>query len=177
MSGRFVAKRYARALLEAAEDTDDAVTVETDMAAIDKILCEAPSIRQFCLKPHSNRMTELEFVKIAFIPFVEEYTARTITTAVENGRLAAIPFIPSAVQLLLEEKWNSVEVLLESARKLESGVKEQVMEKMTKKTGKKINLQTKIVPEILGGIRIIWQNKIIDMSAMGRLERVRQLLK
>ena len=177
MSGRLVVKRYIKALYEIAEAEDNIDLIEQDMAALDKILNEASSIRQYCFKLHSGISVEIDFVKTAFIPYVGEYTARTLMTAVENRRLAAIPLFPSAFKILMEEKGGKAEVLVESAVKLEPGVIKHIKIRMEERTGNKIIFNTKIIPEILGGFRIIWQNRIIDMSAVGRLKRVRQLLK
>ncbi len=177
MSGRLVVKRYVKALFEIADAENNIDAIEQDMAAVDKILNEAPSIRQYCFKRHSGVSAEINFVKTAFIPYVGEYTGRLIVTAVENRRLAAIPLFPSAFRILMEEKGDKAEVLVESAVKLESGVVKQIKNKMSERIGKEIIFTTKIIPEILGGFRIIWQNRIIDMSALGRLKRVRQLLK
>ena len=177
MSGRLIVKRYVKALYEIAKAEGEIESIEHDMAALDKILNEAPSIRQYCFKRHSGLGEEIDFVKTAFIPYVGKYTERLLVTAVENRRLAAIPLMPSALKLLMEEKGDKAEVLVESAVKLEPGVMEQIKIKMAERTGKKIVFNTKILPEILGGFRIIWQNRIIDMSAIGRLKRVRQLLK
>ena len=177
MSGRLVVKRYVKALFEIAEAEGKIGSVERDMAALDKILNEAPSIRKYCQKRHESISMELTFVKTAFIPYIGEYTQRLILTAVGNRRLAAIPLLSSAFKMLMDEKGDKAEVLVESAVKLEPGVIKQIKNKMVARTGKKVIMNTKILPEILGGFRIIWQNRIIDMSALGRLKRVRQLLK
>ena len=177
MSGRLVVKRYIKALYEIAEADKKIDLIEEDMAVLDKILTEAPSIRKYCQKHHESVSMELDFVKTAFIPYVGKYTERLLITAVENRRLAAIPLMPASFKLFMEEKGDKTEVLVESAVKLEPGVMEHIKIKMAERTGKTIVVNTKIMPEILGGFRIIWQNRIIDMSAIGRLKRVRQLLK
>ncbi len=177
MSGRLVVKRYVKALYETAKAEDKLNVIKADMIVLDKILNEAPSIRQYCLKTHSGIKIELDFVKTAFVPYINELTARLLITAVENGRIAAIPFMTVAYNLLLEEKGLRAEVLIESAQELSPEIVEKIKTKMAERTGTKITYKTKIIPGILGGFRIIWQNKIIDLSALGRLKKVRQLLK
>jgi len=177
MSGRLVVKRYVKALCEIVDAEDKIDTIEEDMAALDKILNEAPSIRQYCFKRHSGVSAEIDFIKTAFIPYVSEYTGQLIVTAVENRRLAAIPLMPAAFKLLLEEKGERIEIVVESAIKLEPDIMKNIKIKMAERTGKEIIFNKKIIPELLGGFRIIWQNRIIDMSALGRLKRIRQVLK
>lgn len=177
MSGRLVVNRYALALLETAEKAGSLEVLREDMEVIDKLLKEVPSIRRFCLDLHSSRAVEFEFVKIALIPYVEELTARLILTIVENGRLAAIPFIPTAVRELLEQKEDIVTVVMETANEPDEDIVDLVKSIMSERTTKKVLLQIKIVPWLLGGFRILWQNRMIDMSVRYRLKKVRALLK
>ena len=177
MSGRLVVKRYARALLEVAEEADGLDAVQEDMQVIDSLMKEAPAIRRFCLEPHAQRTVEFEFVKTALLPYVEKYTARMILALTAHGRLAAIPFIPSAFAALLEQRGDTITVLLETAHKPGEEILNLVTLRTAEKTGKNINLQVHIVPQLLGGFRIIWQNKILDMSVRGRLRKARALFK
>ena len=152
MSGRLVVKKYAWALFEVAEETGSLAEIKKDIEVIDRIM-ETPEIRRFCLEPHSNRAVEFEFVKTALIPYVEKYTSRLILTIVENGRLAAVPFIPAAVRELLEQKGDTVTALLEIAHEPDEDVLNLVKSKIAARTGKKVHLQIKIVPGLLGGFR------------------------
>ena len=177
MSGRLTVKRYARALLEAAEEAECLDEVTADVEFIDRVCNEAPEIRNFCLTPRFNHGKEVVFVKTAFIPYISPFTRRLLLAAAENGRLAAIPFLPSAVRNILELKGDTVSVVLEAAYEPEEYTVEQIKARVSKRIGKKINLKIKIVRELLGGFRIIWQNRIIDMSISGRLRKARAILK
>jgi F0F1-type ATP synthase delta subunit len=39
-----------------------------------------------------------------------------------------------------------------------------------------VTLETRIVPELLAGVRVFIDNKLLDQSAIGRLERLRTKL-
>lgn len=177
MSGRLVVKRYARALFETARDSGSLEEVKSDVAVIDKICSGAVEIRQYCLTPHRHLAKEIDFIKIAFIPYVGVLTGRLLLTAVSNGRIAAIPFLPSAMKEIEAVTGNTIEVLLESATKPDKDFLKKLEERLGKRTGKKIDLKIKIARELLGGFRIIWQNRILDMSVTGRLRKIRVLLK
>ncbi len=177
MSGRMVVKRYVRALFEVAEDTGALNGVKEDISVLQKILKEIPEIRAYCLEPHTNRMQEHEFVSISFIPYIGDLTGRMITVLCENGRLAAVPFVPAAFAELEEQRGDTVSVELESSGKLPRDVLDMITAGMERRTGKKIRLHEHLFPELLGGFRVSWQNRMLDMSVLGRIKRLRMVLK
>ncbi len=177
MSGRTVAGRYAQALYDVAQDKQLLETVIADLGKINNIMVQASPVREYCLKAHANRLLEIRFIENAFIPYVSRITGDMLKIAVNNGRLAALPYLFKALKKVLDEKSDIMEVDLESARETEKTAQKIIAEKMQKCIGKKIKLNNIIVPEILGGIRIIWDNRMIDLSATGRLKMMRTLLK
>ncbi len=177
MNGHLVVKRYARALLECYEESGRTKNLINDMNLIEKICADVPEIKSFCLKPHSNIKDEIEFINAVFIPYIEELTGRLLMIALTNSRLSAIPFLPAAINELLEKKGGDVTVLLEMANNHDEGILSLAKVQIAKRIGKNLNLKINILPELLGGFRIIWQNRIIDMSIAGRLKNLHRRLK
>lgn len=177
MRGSSVSIRYARALYDAAFSGNVLDTVIEDIQSLKQILNKTPQILRYCLGYHANRIQEEEFIKIAFLPYVGVYTGQTLKLAAINGRLDAIPLIPDAFLNILERESGKMSVLLETVQEPGEELLERVKEKMKTRTGSEILLSWKITPAILGGIRIIWDNKMIDLSASGRIKKFRTLLK
>ncbi len=177
MSGRLVVKRYVHALFDAADEASVLDEVKGDIAVLAIILSEAPQIRDYCLSPHNNRIHEKEFVKIAFVPYIHEFTGRMLLILCENGRLAGIPFIPAAFSELLEIKGDTITAVLESAAELSPETIDEIISRLEKHSGKKIRMEARILPKLIGGFRITRQNKILDLSVSGRIKKLRMLLK
>ena len=177
MSGRLVVKRYVHALFDAADEASVLDEVKGDIAVLAIILSEAPQIRDYCLSPHNNRIHEKEFVKIAFVPYIHEFTGRMLLILCENGRLAGIPFIPAAFSELLEIKGDTITAVLESAAELSPETIDEIIFRLEKHSGKKIRMEARILPKLIGGFRITRQNKILDLSVSGRIKKLRMLLK
>ena len=175
MSGRLIVKRYVKALVLAAEEAGVLDEVTEDMEVISSILSEK-EIRGYCLKNHSASAVG-KFVRTAFIPYVGEYTGRWITIMAENGRMAALPFAKDAFDELMEERSGVVSVLLESAHEADGELVKSVTEKMKRRLGKKVVLKTSVNRVLLGGFRLIWQNRIIDKSVRGRINSLKTVLR
>ncbi len=177
MSGRLVVKRYVHVLFDTAVEASVLKEVVGDIAALDRILTEAPQIRDYCLSPHNNRVNEKEFVNIAFVPYFHDFTGRMLLTLCENGRLAGIPFIPAAFGELLELKGDTMTAVLESAAEMSPETTKKIISKLEKQSGKKVRLETRVLPKLIGGFRITRQNRILDLSVSGRIKKLRILLK
>lgn len=175
MSGRLVVKRYVKALVSAAEESGSLDSVSADIAVISAILGEK-EIRDFCFKSISSDSAG-KFVQTAFTPYVGEYTGRWLSIMAENGRLAALPFAGDAFKELMEQRSGSVSVVLETAHNPGDQLVKSIMEKMEKRLGKKVFLDTKVNKALLGGFRIIWQNRILDRSVKGRINNLKMALK
>jgi len=177
MSGRLVVKRYARALFECFDESGKIEDLKKDIELIDKICDEIPEVKKFCFASHKNIKAENDFLTTIFVPYLNDLTVKLLMLAVQNGRLSAIPFLPAAVNELLEKKGGTVSVLMETANNHDEKVLSEAKKKIEERIGSKINLAVNIEPKLLGGFRIIWQNKIIDMSVFRRLKYLRRHLK
>jgi F0F1-type ATP synthase delta subunit len=133
VNGVFVARRYARALYEAAELRGKVESAASDVAAVERIMTEVPGVRSYCLEPHADRAEELRFVEVALLPYLEAMAARMVRTAVRNGRIAALPFIPGAFRGIRERASGTVRVLLETAHEPGSELLRRVGRRMAER--------------------------------------------
>ncbi|MBU1043571.1 MAG: ATP synthase F1 subunit delta [Candidatus Omnitrophica bacterium] len=176
MSGRIVAIRYATALYQVAVEKKMFEAIVGDLTRLNEIMGVA-LIREYCLKAHVNQVLEMKFINTAFIPYVSQTTGEMLKIAVRNGRLAALPYLFAAWKNIINQESGIVEVMLESADEAEQNIQQIIETKMAKRLGKKIKLNNIVVPKLLGGIRILWDNHLIDLSAIGRLKIMRALFK
>jgi F-type H+-transporting ATPase subunit delta len=176
MSGTHLAIRYAEALYEVAEENGALAAATADMEFIENLLSETPEIKNYCRLKRSGGRQEREFIEIAFSPYVSEFTENMLITAAANGRLAAIPLMPQAFAKIGEKKSGIIKLVLETAHPPSDELIEIVKRRMSKRTDKKIEIEKKLSPDLLGGFRIWYEGRLIDSSVTGRLTRMRRLL-
>ncbi|MCF6334767.1 MAG: ATP synthase F1 subunit delta [Spirochaetales bacterium] len=175
MNGQLVVKRYALALFETADKLDLMESTDKDIKIISEIVL-IPEIRNYCFKSDKNQKNKREFVDTAFIPYISELTGRLLSLLVKNGRREALPFLGSAFKEIKEERDNLIRVTLETAVSATDNLSNIINEKMTRRLDKKIILKKNINPSIIGGFRILWQNRIIDLSVNGKIKKLKVLL-
>lgn len=171
------AMRYGRALYETGAQAGELAALGQDMEFLDRVFRELPAAREFCTTPHQNKARELEFLQAIFLSHVGQRTAALIQLAWRNRRLDLLPLLPAAWQQLQAEQAGTVEVVLEAARETDPELQDLVRRHMASVTGAPVQLETRVNPALLGGFRILWQNKILDQSARGRLTALRSRLK
>ena len=176
MMSTLTPRRYALALYEVAEETKSLESVEKDMARIRDIFDRTPQVRDYCLRIHGDRRFDMDFIETAFFPYVGKYTKEMLRIAVKNGRLLILPFLPHAFAMVGEEKNNTVTVKIETAHTFTGELISLLSQKMRKRIKKDIKIKTMVNPALLGGFRILWQNKIIDQSVAGRLKKIRAVM-
>ena len=177
MSGQVTSTRYATALYEVAAEKDSLDAVSKDMAFLNNLMNEAPQIREYCLKTRKTNSQVLMFIETAFFPYVSEYTGSMIDTAVRNGRLNALPFIPDAFINIADKQSGIAIAFLETAHEPADGLIDIIKERMQQKTDKPVKIKHTVNPDLLGGFKIWCEGRMIDNSAAGRLVRIKRLLR
>ena len=177
MSVPQIARRYAQALWDLAVKNQSLPAVRADIAAIGRIITEVPEIRRYCLAQSASQTNARQLVDSAFCPHISQLSADTLRQLVGNGRLAVLPFLPLAFAALEKSQAAGLEVILESSQTASPELVAAVKQAMAGRCAQEISLVERLRPDLKGGFRILWQNKLIDHSVQSRLRTLRSLLK
>lgn len=173
MTDTGIAVRYARALYESAREQDILNVAVEDVSTLEHVLQEIPQIADFCRQERDSRSAELELLNLAFFPYVSEMTNNLLRALLRNGRIEVLPHLPAAFHRVEDLHNDIMRVSVEVAREPESDLVEKVEKKLVDRLGSKVEVEWVIKPELIGGIRIGWDNKRIDMSAAHRLRQMK----
>ena len=95
----------------------------------------------------------------------------------ENKRLELLPLIHEQFEALKNEREGVVEAQVQSAFELTPAQVADLVQRLEKKTGRKVRAQVQLNQELIGGIRILLGDKVIDGSARAQLEALETALK
>jgi F-type H+-transporting ATPase subunit delta len=96
---------------------------------------------------------------------------------VENGRLPIVPDIVAAFEELKAADDGVLEAEITAATALTDVETSVLVKKLEAKFGKKIEASVKVDPEIIGGIKILVGDTVIDASVKGQLQQLAYTLK
>jgi F-type H+-transporting ATPase subunit delta len=95
----------------------------------------------------------------------------------ENKRLELLPEIHLQFEVLKNEKEGVVEAEVYSAFDLSDGQIADLAQRLEKRTGRKVRTQVKVDKELIGGVKVVIGDKVIDGSARGQLSALENALK
>jgi F-type H+-transporting ATPase subunit delta len=104
-------------------------------------------------------------------------SARNLLRAViDNGRLNALPEIASQFQALVDARTGVSQATIESAFPIDASQIAEVKSAMERRFGRKLETQVVVVPELIGGVRVIVGDEVLDTSIRARLEQMKAAL-
>jgi F-type H+-transporting ATPase subunit delta len=100
-----------------------------------------------------------------------------IKLLIEYGRLALLPQIAAVYEELKAQDEATLEAEITSAAKLDNKQVEVLVKQLQVRFGKKVEASVAVDPEIIGGIKIVIGDTVIDASVRGRLQELAYTLK
>jgi len=94
-----------------------------------------------------------------------------------NGRLELLPEIRDQFEALKDEREGVVEAEVQSAFDLSDAQLRDLVQRLEKKTGRRIRARVQIKQDLIAGVRVILGDKVIDGSARAQLAALETALK
>jgi F-type H+-transporting ATPase subunit delta len=99
-----------------------------------------------------------------------------LRTVIDNGRLAALPEIASQFRQLKNAQSGSSDATVYSAFPIAASALGDVAAVLEKRFGRKLNLTVQEDPSLIGGIRVVVGDEVLDTSVKARLEQMKVAL-
>ena len=99
-----------------------------------------------------------------------------LATVVDNGRLAALPEIAAQFHTLVNASSGVSDATIYSAFVIELPQLNEVVSALERRFKRKLNAHVVIDPELIGGIRVVVGDEVLDTSVKARLEQMRVAL-
>ncbi|MGZ8257913.1 MAG: F0F1 ATP synthase subunit delta [Methylotenera sp.] len=95
-----------------------------------------------------------------------------IKVLVEYGRMSVLPAISSAFEELKAQDEGTLDAQIIAAAKPSDAEIKDLVKRLESKFGKKIEASVSVDPELIGGIKIIVGDTVIDASVKGQLQNL-----
>lgn len=172
-----VGRRYAKALFNAALRIDAVLPVEEDLKGISGLVRNDERFRTFLFSPHVPRDEKLRIADRLFSDRVTALTMQLIRLVLEKRREDDLEAIRLEYIRLRREHANVIAATVTSAQELTQAEKDALIAKLANKTGKKVEPEFRIDPHLIGGVKIAYDNFVLDGTVRGSLVRLRDNLK
>ena len=95
----------------------------------------------------------------------------------QSDRLDVLAEIRAQFEALRNDREGVVEAQVVCARPLDEAQLTDLVARLEKKTGRKVKASVSVDPELLGGVKVVLGDKVIDGSARAQLGALEQALK
>lgn len=168
-----MAGRYATALYELAESERALDAVAQDFARIRALLAESAEFGRFLTSPVLTRAEQGKAVAaIAEKASLGPLTRRFLGVLAQNRRLAVLGQIISTFLAELAARRGEVVAEVASAQPLSTEQLAAVTEALRTALGSKVAVQTRVEPDLLGGLAVRIGSRMIDASLRTKLQRL-----
>ncbi len=177
MSNSTVAKRYALALFQLANEHQLLDQMEEELRAVKEVVNHNSDLKAVLKSPKLPIEKKKEILKGAFAS-VNTYVLNTLMILIERHREDHISDVADHFISLANDKKGIADAKVYTVRPLTEAEKAALSESFAAKVGKKsLRIDNIVDTNLLGGIKLRIGNRIFDGSLRGKLERLeRQLL-
>lgn len=169
-----VTARYTEALFNLAKKQGVLDALARDVDAFAKELA-SPAVSAFLFDARvatSVRRSKLDPV----LSGMHELTRDFVGLLFDKNRSEVLRDLPAAFRRRMLEEEGATEGVVESERALDAASLNELSISLGARFKKRVQLTNKITPGLVGGVRVIVDNKLIDYSVRGRLEGLRKRL-
>ena len=173
-----VGGRYAQALFDLADDQNKIAAVEADLKSLKAMLADSRDLRTLLASPAfgaEDKGKGLSAVaeKAGFDPLTRKFLG--LISA--NGRASAVPSVITAFQALSAERRGVVSAQVTTAVPLTAAQSTGVAQALRQALGKDPEIETRVDPSILGGIKVQVGSRLFDASLGTKLDSLKFALK
>lgn len=168
-----IARPYAEALFQAS-----AADLENTVAWLDALGAVAGNeqVLQFADNPKVTNDQVFELVtQVAKVP-LPPHGVNFLRTVIENNRLAAVPEIARQFRELKNAQGGSSDAVVYSAFPIAPAQLGEVARLLEQRFGRKLNVSVQEEPDLIGGIRVVVGDEVLDTSVRARLEQMKVAL-
>lgn len=172
-----LAQRYGAALADVAFEHKDAAKIRRDLADFAQVFGESADLRNLFSNPSVSAGSKKSVTgEIAAKMGLHEEVRNFIFVLIDHGRAAILHDIQQAFDAEVNRRMGIVDAVVISAHELSAAEKSRLTASLERVTGKKLQAQYQLNPELLGGAMVRIGSTIYDGSVRERLNRLRAQL-
>jgi len=168
-----IAQVYARSLFEVAREQDKLDAVRDQLGEFVDVLNDKRELQMFFFSPYFSTEEKTDGLH-KMVEDAEPIVMNFLEALVERHRMPVIFRIRTRFDDLWDEENRLLPVQVTSAIELDESIVKNIGERIGEETGRKVELSSKVDPDILGGIVLRVGNSILDASIQNRLNQLRR---
>jgi F-type H+-transporting ATPase subunit delta len=170
--GSVVAKRYAKAMFELAQEQGKTAETESQLQALVEAVSNDAEIRAFLAAPGISTDEKMKVLQSAFEGKASDIVLNTLRLWIERGRHGEIDALLDAYRQVAGRALGRADALVTSAQPLSEETKQQLAAQFGKLIGKSVRIENVVDASLIGGLTVRIGDTLYDGSLRGKLDRL-----
>lgn len=173
-----VGGRYAQALFDLASETKQVAAVEADLKSLKTALAESHDLRVLVGSPAFGAEDKGKgLAAIAAKAKFNDTTKKFLGLLAANGRVSSLASVITGFEALSAKARGAVSAQVTTAVALSPAQSKGVAAALRQALGKDPEIETRVDPAILGGIKVQVGSRLFDASLKSKLDSLKFALK
>lgn len=169
-----IARPYAEALFKAIV-ADSAANLSGASAWVDELaaISASPQLQQFADNPKTTDDQTFDLISGVARSTLPDMARNFLRMLIENRRLNVLPEIANQFNALVNAQSGSSDAVVFSAFPVEGGALADLSATLERRFGRKLNVSVELEPALIGGVRVVVGDEVLDTSVKARLEQMK----
>ena len=176
MANETLARRYATAVFALASDAGSVDRVGSELQVILRTIHSDPVILQYFTSPIVNRVDKEQALLESLRGKIGDVPLHTVLLLVRKRRESLLEELVTEYDKLARAARGVEPLVVTTARELTDGDVRALVDQLERTYGKKFEASVTVEPSLIGGVRIVMGDRMIDGSVSGRLEELTRSL-
>lgn len=172
-----IANTYAQALYLLAKDEQQEDMLLQQMKTLEASFAQEPGFLRLLAAHNLSKEQRCNILDESFRGKVAPYLLNFLKILTERGYIRQFPQCCRAYETHYNEDHGILPVKVSTAVALTQEQEKRLTEKLEALTGKRITLENRVDPQVLGGVRLDYDGKRMDTTVKSRLDTIAGLLK
>ena len=176
MRRRDFVNSYARAFLGSADSTQQLNHHLECVEGVAALLNSHPKLVQLLSAAHIPIQKRKEIFKKVFQTVDDDKVYQILLLLLERKKIAYLPLIAKEYRNLVMEQLSFIEATVVSPHPLKAQLQEKLRKKLENAFKKKVEITQELDSSLIGGMQVIFQKKMLDLSIKGRVQQLEHYL-
>ncbi len=176
MKPQALAKRYARALFELAEDRNLVEEILTQFREVHHLLTDEPRVKAYLFSPRVDREQKIRLLEALLKGKVVDLFFHFLVLIIQKGRQALFADMLHQYALFCDMRARRIRAQVISAVPLEQNHLRSLEEILSRQLDANVLCENEVDEDIMGGLIVRANGKVIDGSLRRQLQRLQQQL-
>lgn len=168
-----IARPYAEALYQATSGSADATLGWLEPLAT--VAADA-RLQAFASNPKVDVAQVFDLIAGLAPQGLPDAGRNFLRAVLDNGRLVALPEVAAQYRALRNASSGAADAVIHSAFPLDEAAQREVAQTLERRFGRKLTTRVEIDPALIGGIRAVVGDEVLDTSVKARLEQMKAAL-